>query len=124
MAKDKLEELLEKYYEVDQEYKQLKKKKDPLNNHIKEIMREEGMDKVKYGDLVAKYSIRERTKIQEEKLLEVLKEEGMEEYIIVKEKPDVESLEQAVLSNEIDVRILADCVESKEIEYLRVKKEK
>jgi hypothetical protein len=117
---DVLRELVKQYNEINNKYNEYKKKRKPLNKSIKSEMKKEGLHKAQFDNIVVSYSVRERSSIEEEKLLTILKEKGLDEFIVVTEKPDVELLEEAILANKVDASILSKCVKTKEIEYLTV----
>jgi hypothetical protein len=117
---DVLRELVKQYNEINNKYNEYKKKRKPLNKSIKSEMKKEGLHKAQFDNIVVSYSVRERSSIEEEKLLTILKEKGLDEFIVVTEKPDVEVLEEAILANKVDASILSKCVKTKEIEYLTV----
>ena len=116
-----LEELVTEYKEVNDKYNKYKKERKPLNNLIKQKMSDLSLRDFEFEGITVKYSVRERSSIEEEKLLRILKDNNLEEFIVVTEKPDVDKLEEAILANEVEASILAECVETKEIEYLNVK---
>lgn len=119
-----LPEKVKKYYEYDAQEKSIKDQKEPIKDEIKKLMRTADLDKFEVEDLEASYKIQERTKMNEIKLLNRLKELGLTEAIEVVERPNIDKVETLLYDNKLDPALISDCLEIKEIEVLSVKKKK
>lgn len=121
---NELQDVIDEYGKVDTKLKAIKRKRDKLNKKIKELMSKADCDKIKTSNYEAIYSVRHTTKLNEDILLRVLEENKLDDYIVRVKKPDVDKLHRAVQENTVDPSILSQCVESKSIQYLTVKKRK
>lgn len=112
--------------------KELKAECDARNQEIKTIMAEENLDYFNTEDYSASYKVKQTTKVNEEKLLQVLKKDwtsrngSMEcPYIQKREYVDSDALEAAIYKGEINPETLAmikDCSTVVETPTLIVKK--
>lgn len=111
-----------------QQLEELKKLCEFENAQIKEYMKENNLES--YSDdngHIVKYSVQERTSMNEAKLLKVMKDNGVDYVIKTQEYVDSDLLEKALYNNELseDVqRQIAECNEIKYVPTLRVTKEK
>lgn len=120
----KLSEIVSEFYKHDSIEKLAKKKAEPIKAEIKKLMGSVELGEFETDDLVATFSIQERTSTNEAKLLNKLKELGMAECIETVERPNTAVLETLIYDGKLDASILADCFETKNVEVLSVKKKK
>lgn len=111
-----------------QQLEELKKLCESENTQIKEYMKENNLES--YSDdngHTVKYSVQERTSMNEAKLLKVMKDNNVNHVIKTQEYVDSDLLEKALYNNELseDVqRQIAECNEVKYVPTLRISKAK
>lgn len=101
-----LEQLIPQYAQNKSELESYKKICDKENLEIKEAMRKQNVTEYKAGNYIAKCTVSERQTVNEEKLLELLKSEGLSEVIKTKEYVDMDALEKAIYNNKVSDEIL------------------
>ena len=120
----RLKVFIDRYGKNKTELDKLKKAVDDDNKLIKDIMLKEGK-KVAVSDyFTASCSISKRTSVDEEKLLETIKESGYTNLIKTKEYVDSDLLESAIYHDEIDgdtLDAISRCNIVKEVVVLKVK---
>lgn len=127
-AKVYLSSTINSYVLHKQQLEELKKLCEFENAQIKEYMKENNLES--YSDdngHIVKYSVQERTSMNEAKLLKVMKDNNVKHVIKTQEYVDSDLLEKAIYNNELseDVqRQIAECNEVKYIPTLRITKEK
>ncbi len=125
---DRLKELIPIYAENKTEADSYKKICEKQNKEIKEIMLQNNLDFAESGDYVAKCTVSKRESMNEDILLEILKETGYTKNIIkTKEYVDIDVLEHAIYTGEIPIEIVAQldkARETKEVITLKVTKKK
>lgn len=111
-----------------QQLDELKKICESENTQIKEYMKENNLESYDDGNgHTVKYSVQERTSMNEAKLLKVMKDNGVDYVIKTQEYVDSDLLEKALYNNELseDVqRQIAECNEIRYVPTLRITKEK
>lgn len=111
-----------------QQLEELKKLCDSENAQIKEYMKENNIESYDDGNgHTVKYSVQERTSMNEAKLLKVMKDNGVNYVIKTQEYVDSDLLEKALYNNELseDVqRQIAECNEVKYVPQIRLSKTK
>lgn len=111
-----------------QQLDELKKLCDSENAQIKEYMKNNNLESYDDGNgHTVKYSVQERTSMNEVKLLKVMKDNGVDYVIKTQEYVDSDLLEKAIYNNELseDVqRQIADCNEVKYVPQIRLSKTK
>lgn len=117
--------LVPEYFEVDEMQKSYKKKRDKLNSKIKSTVTE-GISYIETekGNFELNKSIQERTKLDEEQAVKILKELGHEGAVKTVEVPDQEALEDLIFQGLISPEQLASAVQVNKVEVLKIKKEK
>lgn len=116
--------LIAEFYEEKDIVDAHKKRVDKLNAKIKEVMIFRKLGDYSEGGYEAVLSTQNRASLNEDKLLETLKDIGEEDLIVQKEVPNVELIEDRIYNNEFNAAILAGCMEYKEVHNLKVKKSK
>lgn len=119
-----LPELVKEYFKHDQEEKRANKYKKPLNDQIKKAMREGGVGELIVDDIVATFKVQQRTSMNEQRLLDKLKELGLTQAIQTVERPDPGMLEKLIYDGELDASDLASCSDTTEVAVLSVKQKK
>jgi len=104
------------------------------NTRIKELMKFYQKDSMESEGWKVSYSVSERTSMNEDKLLEILKEDWISRngsiecpYIKTKEYVDMDLLEDALYKDEVPKDVILKmktCEESKQVETLRISKMK
>ena len=121
---NKLDELIQLYYEHNELVKKHKKVADKVNKEIKEIMAEQGITEFATNGLVATVSVSERVDLMEDVLIEKIRELGLKGIIKTKEYVDMDALETALYNGLINPAMLAQAQTKKEVVTLRVRQEK
>ena len=118
--KEQLNELIPNYAFNKNEMDSYKKLCDRDNTIIKALMKEEGLDNYNQGDYTAKISIQQRQTLNEDKLLDVIKDMDRLDLIKTKEYVDMDLLEKALYNGEIDAGDIDSCMTIKEVVTLKV----
>lgn len=116
-----------RYFEHKTEMDFYKKQCDAENAEIKQAMKEQGIKDFEVDGIVAKYIVKNRESMNEEKLIKVLKDAGYDNLIKTKEYVDMDEVESALYHNAIDTDTIVEmdkCREVKEIIELRLLKKK
>ena len=116
----KLQTLAEKYALLDQQEKNAKKLKTPLNKEIKELMVKGDLSTFEHGGVTLSYSTQNRNDMNEDALVEKLKSLGLTEAIQIVEKPNEEMITQLIYEGKLSASDLESCVTTKVIEVLKV----
>lgn len=123
-----LEQLIDAYALNKNELDGYKKICDAENAEIKALMTELELDKASTEDYTATLSIQHRETMDEDKLLEVLRDAGYADIVIrTKEYVDMDLLESAIYHDMIDKETLfamQRCKEVKEVQTLKISKRK
>lgn len=123
-----LEQLIDAYALNKNELDSYKKICDAENAEIKALMTELELDKASTEDYTATLSIQHRETMDEDKLLEVLRDAGYADIVIrTKEYVDMDLLEAAIYHDRIDKDTLLEmqrCKEVKEVQTLKISKRK
>ena len=124
-----LQELIKRYGNNKTEMDSYKKQVDEDNKEIKNIMSTKGMDKAVGGGFTATYSVSVSESFDNDKLTEKLKQLWSKNgsmknpYIKLVPMPDMDAIENAIYSGELNAKDLADCKVRKETPRLTIKKE-
>lgn len=123
-----LEQLIDAYALNKNELDSYKKICDAENAEIKALMTELELDKASTEDYTATLSIQHRETMDEDKLLEVLRNAGYADIVIrTKEYVDMDLLESAIYHEMIDkdtLLAMQRCKEVKEVQTLKISKRK
>lgn len=112
-------DLAQRYYMINSEYARLKKERDKLNAEIKGYMG--GVTNTVVGDIEVKIVPQDKSKMNAEKTIALLKEKGLTKCIQTKEIVNEGELEQALYTGEISQEDLSTCIELNIINTLKVK---
>ena len=133
MSTQKLDELIPQFAEHKEQEGQLKKLCDTENLAIKELMAQAKLSKYEVGGYQVNYIESNREKLNEEKLLELLKKrfnkKQLKELKIIKtvEQIDENALENAIYNNLVGAEFInemATCKESAVVTSIRLTKKK
>ena len=116
-----------RYYEHKTEMDFYKKQCDAENAEIKQAMKEQDIKDFEIDGIVAKYIVKNKESMNEEKLIKVLKDAGYINLIKTIEYVDMDEVESALYHNAIDTDTIIEmdkCREVKEIIELRLSKKK
>lgn len=122
-----LEELVVRYALNKNELDSYKKICDKENAEIKARMAELDMDEVIAGDYVAKLTIQKRESMDEDMLLEILRNNNYTNVIRTKEYVDMDLLEREIYNGNVDKDTLVamqKCKSVKEVPTLKIVKAK
>ena len=122
-----LEELVVRYALNKNELDSYKKICDRENAEIKARMAELDMNEVLAGDYVAKLTIQKRESMDEDMLLEILRNNDYTDIIRTKEYVDMDLLEREIYNGNIDSDTLVamqKCKSVKEVPTLKIVKAK
>jgi uncharacterized protein (DUF2344 family) len=117
-----LPQVVDQYFDLDLAEKAAAKLKKPLNELLKKEMKEGSLTELSGTKAKAIYSVQERTSLLEEKLLQKLKDLGHTEAIVVRETVDQNAVTQLMYDGVLPAEFLADCIETKEVQVLNIKK--
>ncbi|WP_188205590.1 hypothetical protein [Alkalibacillus aidingensis] len=119
------EELLKRYYELNQQKleidKELKQIKKQIHNYLDETYGKEQKGEVKLGRYKAQRVIRSSVSYDDEKTVKKLKDLNLEEFIEVVKRPDTKKLEAAMELDLVDDNEFADCKKKKQSQAITVK---
>lgn len=115
-----LKELIPQYAFNKNELDSYKKLCDKDNAVIKQLMQEDEVNEFDTGLYVAKMSVQQRQTMNEDKLLELIKDIERPDIIKTKEYVDMDLLEKAIYNGEIDAGDLDSCMNTKEVVTLKV----
>lgn len=104
-----------------------KKRVEEYNKKIKEIMTNDNLSVAESEDYVCKKIVSTRESLNEDKLLKILKENGIDGAIKTKEYVDLDVLESMLYSNELDSDMTSkinQCFSTKEVVSLRISDKK
>ena len=122
-----LNQLIDEYGDRKAVFDVEKKGLDSLSSEIKAIMRDAETE-CATDIYVAKFNISERTSMNEDKAIALLKGTNIEDKVIkTKAYIDTDVLEDLIYRGEVDKDLIAklhDCIEVKKVETLRVTKKK
>ena len=134
MAKT-LDELIESYGSHNSDFGSLKKVCDAEKEQIKSSMKSQGLSERTAGGYRVTYSVSERESVNEEKMLQILKDDWVNRYgeavpcpyIKTREFVDMENLESVLYANELPKSTMLEldsCVTTSEVVTLRCSKAK
>lgn len=115
--------IVSEFYEKNERLKKLKKEVDSLKSQIKNEMVNKSVKKAELGKLVT-ISYQDRSKLDEEKVVALLKSKGLEEGIMIEEKPHPEKLKEYMKTGQITLQEIADRTIKNLIPVLKVKENK
>ena len=116
-----LNELIPRYAQNKIELDSYKKICDDESKQIKDIMQSEDLTEYDCGTHTAKITIQHRQTMNEDKLLQTVKELGRNDLIRTKEYVDMDLLEKAMYNSEIQAQDIEPCMVTKEVVTLKVK---
>ena len=122
-----LDILIPRYFEHKTDLDFVKKQCDAENADIKKAMKEQDLKDYEVDGIVVKYVVAVKESMNEDKLLQVLKERGYMDLIKTKEYVDMDAVESALYHSNIDTDTIIEmdkCRESKETVQLRMTKKK
>lgn len=123
----KFEELVKSYASNKNSLDEIKKLCDYQNAEIKKYMVDAGINDYEIDDIIIKYGVQHRETVNEDKLLEVMKQNNMASVIKAKEYVDADALEDAIYKGLVPADVLMQidtCRECKEVETLKISKKK
>jgi hypothetical protein len=121
----RLDELIDEFYGVNSEYKQLKKRNDEISKEIKLIMGDENITARTHDGITASLTTSKKVELLEQIAMNVLKDNDLADGIIkTVEYVDTEALNRAVYDGTISEDLIKDCFETKETIRLGVKNER
>ena len=118
--KEQLNELIPQYAFNKGELDSYKKLCDKDNATIKALMQEDNLDEYDTKTHTAKISVQNRQTMNEDKLLDIVKDMNRFDLIQTKEYVDMDLLEKAIYNGEIKAEELESCMSTKEVVTLKV----
>lgn len=109
------------YAELDAKVKQLEELKKPLNAEIKAYMKHNDLKEVSAAGIKAVYGKQERVSMNQDKLLDKVKQLGLNHAIKTVEVVDEQVLESMIFNGELNASQIEGCVERKIVETLSIK---
>ena len=113
--------LLLEYYLVNDQYRELKKRRDKLNKELKSIIKEP-IELFQDGYKIRAYN-QDRSKFNEERTLLYLKGRGLQRCIKTIEKIDEEELEAAIYNGDVSKKDLEFCIDQNLVLAILITKE-
>ena len=110
------------YYELTQEKSQLEKKIKPYNEAFKKFMAKGNMKEFEENGYKLLLTEQDRSTMNDDRLVALLKAKGLTGAIAIKEVPVAEEVEQAVFEGLITPEEFASCMDTKKATVLNVKK--
>lgn len=117
-----LDDIVADYGKLDEQAKLLKKEVDTEKDLIKSMMCESNLTEYTAGGFTVKYSVSERTTVDEVKMLNVLKQDWVERfgsmecpYIKTIEVIDEDALESALYKGDIPENVMAELNNCQEV---------
>ena len=118
--KEQLNELIPQYAFNKGEMDSYKKLCDKDNAAIKALMQEDNLNEYNTETHTAKISVQNRQTMNEDKLLDIVKDMDRFDLIQTKEYVDMDLLEKAIYNGEIKAEELESCMSTKEVVTLKV----
>ena len=118
------QELVNWYYEKNEEKKKVEKELKEANKEIKKTMKELGEDKHEVGDLVVEIKKQDRGKMDEEGLGYELVAKGLKEAVEFKPVPIPEKIEELILNEQLEAEDVNKHYKQNFVEALTIKKKK
>ncbi|MGN8646567.1 hypothetical protein ACTNEO_11205 [Gracilibacillus sp. HCP3S3_G5_1] len=119
------EEVLQKYYELNNQKKeldkQLKEVKKQIHHYLDEAFGMKQKGEVKRGKYKAQRVIRSSVHYDEEKTVQKLEQLNLEDFIVLVKQPDTEKLEAAMKVDLVKEEDFADCKTNKLTQAITVK---
>ena len=120
-----MKDLLKKYNELNDKKKEFDKERKKVGKVIQQKLDDDNLDELEVDDYkVNKIQGSSGKKINEDRLLEILKENNID---AIKETPDIDKIEEMIDNNELENDVLveiADCISENTYTYIRVKQRK
>lgn len=124
MTEQEILEVLVQYDQLNDQAKQASEKAGKLNAQIKEYMRTHDLRVLTSGKVSATFSVQERTSTLVEKMIERLKNLGLNEAIVQVESLDEAKVQNLIYEKRLTPQQIEDCIEVKPVEVLRISKSK
>ncbi len=117
-----LAELTQKYKVAKQNFEKAKKEEEKLKKELKDLMKKEGKPTLtdEEGYTFVR-GVQERKKLDEDKLIGILKEKGLNDCIKTVEAVDEDATLKAVQEERLEQEKLTECLEVKEVVTLTMK---
>lgn len=112
------------YVTLKNEEKKLKKDIKSINTRLKDYFNDSGNDELDLGDYTIKKQVQDRSKMDEDRLLNTIRTLGFEECIKTKEYVDIESVNDLIYNKVITPNQIADCVDKKLVTMIKISKNK
>lgn len=122
-----LEELIPIYGENNTQYNGLKKVVGEQSSEIKKLMQGNKIDEKSVGAWTAKITVKKSESFNDEKLLNIIKQLGLDELIKTKEYVDTDAMEEAIYNGTITQNMLLEISKAQEVKEsvaLTIKKKK
>lgn len=114
-------EKLKEFAKLDAEMKRIKKEADKLKSDVKDYMGLNDLDEFEDGPVKATYQIQERKNMNEAKLIQKLKDLGLDNAIKKVEAVDQAVVEDLIYDGVLNPKYLDECIERKQVTVLKVK---
>lgn len=113
---------LSEYYRLNSQIKELNDAKNRLNKEFKDMLGNTP-GQLQAGGFIAKLYAQDKSRMNEEKTLELLRNKDLTDCIKIKETIDEEALEAALYRGEVSQQELDNCVDVNIVLALTVKRE-
>ena len=124
LTEEEMLERLRTYVVLDRQAKEAADEMKPLNQLIKDYMRQEEKSQLTVDGYVASYTVQERVSLLSEKLIQRLKTLGLEDAILMIESVNNAVVEQMLYDGRLTAAQIEDCREVKPVEVLKISKAK
>ena len=115
-----IQELVDQYGTLNAQSKKLADEAGKVNNRIKEYMKDNGLEIIETTNFKATYIVQERSSTITEKLIERLKALGLTSAIKMIETINEEEVQNMMYDGRLNASQIADCIETKGVEVLRI----
>lgn len=116
-----LNKLLKQYFQVDITRKEVEQEHKALNGRVKQLMTEGEISNFVGDDFVATCKTQERVKMNEDKLIQRLKDLGHTEAIKMVEAPNQLVIDNLIYEGKLDPVELDRCIDVTKVTVLTVK---
>ncbi len=126
-TKQELEKLIEDYGKKKERLDLLKKQVDSTNTRIKALLTKNDLDSFESDNYKVNYQVRKSESLDEQGVIEILKENKIRGIVKSKEYVDEDALENAIYNGKIEANVLKeinDCKVVKESYALTIKEKK
>lgn len=118
-----INELAERYYNLNELKSSTEKELKPINKEIKDLMESINLEKMETTNgFKIEIGTQNRSKVNEDKLVQLLKMKGFTDAIKTVEVPDEQIVERLVYTGELTADEYSTCIDKQIVKTLKIKK--